>query len=146
MVFLWCQLDDALSVALEERAGATRRKVDQSFHERLGRLKVNTDRGHEADPERAAEISDLVTRLNHARRRRNLIVHSLRGISADPAKGEPHLTCDKNESSVRITQTALTALLQDMDRCRRQLGNLSARSTSRSRMSGADPLNDDQAR
>ena len=128
LMFLWCRLDDALSDALEDRARTVRRKMGGSFHERLLRLKSVADRELKADPTRAAKMCDLLIRLDNARRQRNLIVHSLSGVCADPVKGEPHLTCENNGEPVRITQRALTALLEEMDRCRQQLGRVSNRS------------------
>lgn len=128
LMFVWCRLDDALSEALEDGAGPARRTVGGSFHERLLRLRAIAENELKADATSAAEITNLLTRLDETRRQRNLIVHSLSGVCADPASGEPHITCQSNEgrrqTSVRITQTALTFLLEDMTRCRQQLGNV----------------------
>lgn len=124
LMFLWYRLDDALSDALLGRKNKAPPRLGGSFHDRLVKLKALADREHASDPTSAAKMYDLLTELDHVRRQRNLIVHSLAGVCADPAKGEPHLTCEKEEGRVRITQTELSAMLETMDRCRQQLEEL----------------------
>ena len=125
MMFLWCRLEDALAEACRVTTGG---RCSGSFHERshVIRSHLEARTGHEGKP--AAALADLPDRIDHVRRTRNLIVHSLVGVSSDPLKGEPHITCEQVEGGdrrlVRITQGELTKLLSDMDRCRSDLGRL----------------------
>lgn len=119
MMLLWVRVEHALADACRS---ATGRRVGGSFHQRSlvidAHLKARAGSG-ETLP---ADMLDLADRIDRVRQARNLIVHSLAGVSADPARGEPHITCERGEGAhrhrVRITQGELTRLLSDMDRCR----------------------------
>lgn len=141
LLLLWCRLDAALSSALHVGLGLSRGKLAGSFHDRLVVMRNAAEVRLEAGTPDAGAMINILAILDDIRRQRNLIVHSLDGFCADPRKGEPHVTCYQNEgnrrTSVQISQTELTTLLQNMDRCSRQLEAmdiLASTSTKRSQL------------
>lgn len=125
LMFLWVRLEDALALACRT---ATGRRIGGAFHERSLAMRAHLDARAQREGGLHPDLADLADRINRVRQARNLIVHSLAGVNADPSRGEPHITCEQGEEgnrrSVRITQAELTKLLADMDRCRSDLGRV----------------------
>lgn len=134
LLLLWCRLDAALSSALHVGLGLSRGKLAGSFHDRLVAMRAAVEVRLEAGTPNAGEMINLLATLDDIRRQRNLIVHSLGGFCADGRRGEPHLICYQYEGnrriSVQISQTELTTLLQNMDRCSRQLEVMDTREST----------------
>jgi hypothetical protein len=134
----WCRLEDALEETSRAAAGKKSWKVNGTFNDRVIALEACLKARFPGDADVARAISDLMPRIDLVRRRRNLIVHGLAGVNADPAKGEPHIICMEGEQGhrrpVKITQTELTMLLEDINRRTHDLESikfLTRRSTTR---------------
>ena len=122
LIFYWCRLEDAVAAGLRAERGDERTKIGISFNDQLGQLcRLLDERFRDQEAFRAA-LRDLAARIDSARQRRNLIVHCFAGASSDPLKGHPHIICRAQErsgpKSTKITQSELSALLQQIDRCR----------------------------
>lgn len=127
LLLCWSRLEDALGDAVRRLDGAAA-SSKASF---VGRLAVLRSFMADTAPDTLrspARRDDLATRIDGVRRTRNLIAHRLSGICADPAKGEPHIVCDSGAGArrtpVRITQAELTDLLAEIDRCTRDLAQI----------------------
>jgi hypothetical protein len=121
LLFCWCRLEDSGASALRAAKGDSS-KVPGSFAEQLAEWKALLEVGFRGNDQLTEELTDLIERIDSARRRRNLIVHGLSGVCSDSRKGEPHITCREGEhgrrTHVKISQSELTDLMQKIDRCR----------------------------
>ena len=129
LIFCWCRLEDAVSEGLRAARGGESPKVSVPFHDQLSQLnRLLEERWQEQEPLKAA-LSDLMARIEGLRHRRNLIVHCFAGASSEPWNGEPHIICRSQVrgglKSTKITQSELSALLQQIDRCRCDVTSLS---------------------
>jgi hypothetical protein len=126
LMYIWCRLEDELA-SVRKSAGIRESASAGGFSDRLLTFRRHLESTIAPDDVLANDIARLMERIDAARTMRNLIVHGLTGIDANPAKGEPHLMCEQmshgRRSRVTITQSALAALLQQVDNCRRDLGD-----------------------
>lgn len=137
LMFVWCRLEDALAEALQAANDRGLGKVSGSFYERIIALGDYLEARFRYDEPLTAELANLMERIDHVRRQRNLIIHGLAGISSDPKKGEPHITCNQGDyrsgSAVKITLQELANLLAAIDRCQVDLAHLALLSRRRRR-------------
>ena len=124
LMFCWCRLEDAVKEGLRSPAVEKIKNTGDTFADQLAVLEACLT-ARNTDPKRTREIRELFARIGEMRRRRNLIVHCLAGVSADPAKGEPHILCVQGvadqKRSTKITQSELIKLCEGIERCRRDI-------------------------
>lgn len=127
LLYCWCRLEDELA-DVRKSVGLSGSGSAAGFGERLLEFRRYLEARASSESPLAEEIAGLMARIDEARTTRNLVVHSLAGISADPRQGEPHITCRTlrhgRQASVTITQSALTELCAALGRCQQDLGRL----------------------
>lgn len=139
LMLCWCRLEDAVNASFRSAAIEKTMNIGNSLGEKLTALESRLLGKASADDFRTREIRELFNRVDDIRRRRNLIVHCLSGVSADPAKGEPHILCVQGSAdkmkSTKITQTELIELCDGIERSRRdiELVDFSTRAPSNER-------------
>ena len=129
LIFCWCRLEEAVADALRTVKGNRSAKVSNSFNDQLNEWSALLENRWQEEKSLSAALRDLVARIDGVRSQRNLIVHSFIGASSDPSTGDPHITCGERArsgpKSKKVTQSELSALLQEIDCCRRDVTNLS---------------------
>ncbi|TCP96741.1 hypothetical protein C8J46_108119 [Sphingomonas sp. PP-F2F-A104-K0414] len=86
LMFLWVRLEKALALACRT---ATGRRVGGAFHEHSLAMRAHLDALAQREGGLHPDLADLTHRIDRVRQARNLIVHSLAGVNADPSRGEP---------------------------------------------------------
>ncbi|MFW2853510.1 hypothetical protein ACM61V_16595 [Sphingomonas sp. TX0543] len=128
MMLCWCRLEAALDEAMPRATRGLNRKPDATFADRYSVFRTRVEEVSRGRPELENALVDLSGRIDQVRRQRNLVVHGLTGISADPRRGEPHLICEERDRRrirrVQVHQSELTRLLCNLDRCRLDLENI----------------------
>lgn len=125
LMFCWCRLEDALEDALRDATDVQTRKTRGTFSERFVALRTYLDRKFRDHSLLSQDLSNLSARIDRLRRKRNLIVHGLAGVCADAREGEPHIIHVERETdrrmTVKVTQTELVELLDDIEQCKFEL-------------------------
>lgn len=129
LLYHWCQLDQVLIEdirRLRSEGGdvqTTVLRVRGSFSERLAEWRALLSLKSRRNPRLAEAVLDVSNQVERLRQKRNLIAQHFSGASTRREDGEPFISCSEgdrgalNASVVRITQSELTALINEMERC-----------------------------
>jgi len=129
----WHQLDQALIDdirRLRSEGGdvqTTMLRVRGSFSERLAEWRALLSLKSRRNPPLAEAVLDVANQVERLRQKRNLVAQHFAGASVRREDGEPAILCAEgdrgalNVSTVRITQSELSALIAEMDRCCRRV-------------------------
>ena len=105
-------------------------RVRGGFSEKLAEWRALMSLKTRRTPAAAQEVGDLSTLAERLRRQRNLITQHFMGATIDPSEGEPALlVAEGGVGSMRssqqvVTQSELDHLIDELDDCRRRIGQL----------------------
>lgn len=137
VLFHWSLLDEALIEdirRLRSESGSVQTsmlRVRGSFSERLAEWRALLSLKSRRNPPLAEAVLIAANQVERLRQKRNLIAHHFVGASAAGEGGEPFIVCFEgdrgaNTGTGRISQSELTALIGEMDQCRRRITEIEA--------------------
>ena len=139
VLFHWSLLDEALIEdirRLRTESGSVQTSVLRirgSFSERLAEWRALLSLKSRRNPSLAEAVLVASNQVERLRQRRNLVAHHFVGASAGNDGEEPYIVCFEGERGAntatgQITQSELTALIEEMDSCRQKVLAIEAQS------------------
>ena len=134
LIFYWSLLEAELADdirRLRSGSGDVPARMRGSFSEQLAEWRALVGLKVRRNQALAEAVFTLANQIEGLRQKRNLVTHHFAGASARPEDGEPHIVCRQGErgntKAITITQSELTALIEEIDRCRLSLRGIELR-------------------
>ena len=132
VLFHWSLLDEALIEDIRRLRAASGSmqtsvlRIRGSFNERLAEWRALLSLKSRRNPPLAEAVLVASNQVERLRQKRNLIAHHFVSASAGGDGTEPYIVCFEGERGAntgtgRITQSELTALIDEMESCRQRV-------------------------
>jgi len=134
LIFYWSLLEAELADdirRLRSGSGDLPARMRGSFSEQLAEWRALVSLKARRNQELAEAAFTLTNEIEGLRQKRNLVTHHFAGATARREDGEPHIVCRPgergNSKTIAITQSELTELIEEIDRCRLGLRGIELR-------------------